>query len=47
MASDLLRVLFALGAFALPLTFAWFIVWQQGKSKKAPKQRSKAGCGFL
>lgn len=45
MDSDLLRVLCALTAFALPLTFAWFTVWWQGKSQKAPKQRLTAGRG--
>lgn len=33
MNSDLLRVVCALAAFTLPLGFAWFIVWWQGRSK--------------
>jgi hypothetical protein len=41
MDSDLLRILCALAAFALPLAFAWFIVWWQGKSQNAPKQGSR------
>lgn len=45
MDSELLRALCPLAAFSLPLMFAWFIVWWQGKSQKTPKQRLMAGHG--
>lgn len=35
MDSDLLRILCALAAFALPMAFAWFIVWRGQAAHKA------------
>ena len=36
MGSELVQVVCAWGAFLLPITMAWHIVWWQGRSRNDP-----------